>query len=342
MALMACFTHPGTVSDMLGCLHEKGDMSSFLAVLLALGLWGIACIRATAEGKKTDRQDMRVVLAVPCPPPFGSRAHADAIYLSGNRDLYQVLLVTLEKALHKEGYGFTPESTRRTPLTSDSQQRVARAVFVAREHHMVPCQTDSVVEEKARLAARDGYAEQLLYLLTTGSEKLGWYITRMDDVDRGEKCDAIPNRLTQITVSVRATSVLTTQDMARAFSAISGRIRAMCVDDGQEKVIATGALSGDLHYDAILCFATAPGWLPEACGRTVPVTMAAEPFPAALSSGDRHFIIRVQGSRYCIPDTLADFFDEACQRITAGEVSGADYDDDNGYVFTVVSPEASH
>ncbi len=77
---------------------------------------------------------------------------------------------------------FTPDKALHTPLTKHSQQQVADAVFMARERHMVPVQSENVVAEKASLAARYGYSEQLLSLLTEGSERLGWYITRRDNV----------------------------------------------------------------------------------------------------------------------------------------------------------------
>lgn len=120
--------------------------------------------------------------AVSFPPPFGSAAHANGIYQFTNGSLYQCLLAELEKALLIEGYVFTTDKALHAPLTKHSQQQVAFMVFMARERHMVPIQPEIVVAEKARLAARDGYSEQLLALLTEGNESLGWYITRRDNI----------------------------------------------------------------------------------------------------------------------------------------------------------------
>jgi hypothetical protein len=55
----------------------------------------------------------------------------------------------------------------------------------------------------------------------------------------------------------------------------------------------------------------------------------------SVGSPEHELTLFVQGTRHTSPEYLADFIEVAGNRIGAGEIRGARYDDDSGFAFFV-------
>lgn len=268
---------------------------------------------------------------------FGSPDNAYAIHQYANTDYFQYLLAAFEAALKQEGYELTRSAEHRVTLVRSAWERVARAIFIERDKYMAPMQDANAVSLKADMSGEDGFSDRWLWLLINGSASQGWYITQRS----GWEAHAYPLRQVQITARVKTTVL--TRDVVGCLSDLARAVRSQPFPDKHIGSHITKVISDGFEYDftRMLC-ETSPGWFPDAAGTEVPADIIAGQFPPVSSSPYRHFIVRAQGTCNTTSQTLAKYIDRAGKRIAAGEVCGAEYDDDSGYAFIVTKPATEH
>ena len=179
MALISCFTSPQGLQGMLTCLRDTEGMTGILVVVALLAGWiavqyfaDARCVRQAWES----RPGLPVPLA-----QFGSAQHADAVHAFANRELYQVMLAELEKALTEEGYALTRDESLCVTMPEADRQKISRRIFLARQCYTSPRVSEQAMQDNEDAAVNDGYAGSWLSILIRGSERIGWYITRPEN-----------------------------------------------------------------------------------------------------------------------------------------------------------------
>lgn len=100
--------------------------------------------------------------------------------------------------------------------------------------------------------------------------------------------------------------------------------------DGEWPVTMPNSCQGEQH--TVMTFNVChepPGFFPDAAGVKVPGHLES------LTEDETPLTVWVQGTRHTTPDTFAWYIETVANRIEAGEVSGARFDDDSGYAFKV-------
>lgn len=175
MAIISCLTSADGLQGVVACLHESENLTGILAVVVLTCGWLALQLLSEARCR---RQNEGIHAAAKVAVPFGSRQHAEGVWHFANNEMYQYLMAELEKALTAEGYVLTRNPDRRITLLNESKNRVARAVFLARERYMVPVRSEENLNAAADEGERTGFSAQWLSSLIDGSEGQGWYITR--------------------------------------------------------------------------------------------------------------------------------------------------------------------
>lgn len=332
---------PGPVFHPVSTCSPMCPPSSESSLVLPLSIV-VAVLLAVVLLTRFARRKLEPAVAEPCTalaPPgpfyFGGEENARAVHDFANVEFYQHLLAAMEVALLREGYELTRQPSRQIRLTTDVRKRVARHVVLEKELYMAPGQKLSEVNQRSRMNEEEGYNDRWLGLLINGSAGQGWYIGRR------EGWEGIAYPLRQVQMTVRVKPPVDIRQVVQCFEMLARTLRKepfpdMFIGDHQSEVV-------DLHFDyqfyRALCDVP-PGWFPAPAGSEVPADMTAGRCSPASSSAYRYYIVRAQGTRQSTPDQLADYIGLAVKRIADGESSGAEYDDDSGYAFTVTMPAA--
>jgi hypothetical protein len=347
MAIIECQKYVGSISGILECEGEPDNLAAIMAVsmtvIVGLIIWmSVRYWREFRHLKARLRQNENNPIDFGLAPPFSGPDHASSVHQFANRDYFQYLLTALQEGLHSEGYELTRDARCRILLTTEIFNRLASNVFMAREHYMAPLQSEDLLKEKVEECSTNGYSARWLQLLIDGSAAQGWYVTRSvsEDVETVSNdlhsWASVAYPLKQVVITVSGGKNVLTRDMVRCLSEA-----ASVVQDNPFPFTAEGiAHSGmsdidDLQY-ALLCRScvNSPGFFPDDAGTKIPEHLlkgGCAPRP----SPHRKLTVFVQGTRNTPLQVLAYFATEAGKRFAAGECSGARYDDDSGYAFTL-------
>lgn len=179
MALTDCFIGTELLPGIISCVREGENMSCVVNVpLLLSGCVALLIAGALVDKIRSRRRVPEIKETRPLPSRFASQEQADAVWQYANTALYQYVLVELERALPAEGYILTRDPARRVSLTSTSQHRLAREMFLARERFLTPMRPESLMEEAADECSLNGFSAQWLSCLLRGCELQGWYVTQ--------------------------------------------------------------------------------------------------------------------------------------------------------------------
>lgn len=330
MALISCFTSPRGLQGMLTCLRDTEGMTGILVVVALLAGWiavqyfaDARCVRQAWES----RPGLPVPLA-----QFGSARHADAVHAFANRELYQAMLRGLENGLTETGYKLTRDRSRRVvAIPLEHRLTISRWVFRARQWYMSPGMSEQRTKDIEDDAVNDGYAGMLLNVLIRGCAHEGWYIT-----------EPVPEftptsfPLKQVSINVRATQAVLTSDVVSIINDVAGKVRMQPSFPHHPTCTVADVVNSGLNYEVRQQeIDEPPGWFNSPAGCELPDDITEGHSPLFMTSGHRHFIVRVQGGRFYTQGTLAFFIEQAAHRIAQGEVSGACYEDDSGYAFAV-------
>lgn len=300
------------------------------------------CIRAIFDDLKEKSAKRRASQPAQSPPAYASADHASAVHSFANQEFFQLLLGVMRKNLTAEGYDLTQDQYQRIPLAPGSSRRIARAVFIAREQRLAPGQPSHIIMERADDAIESGYALQWLETLIQGSESTGWYIAPgvkkpLDMPEHLTDWQKNVYPLRQMTVKVFTSERWQlTRDLVRCLSEIATIVREQSFPEDEEGAQLTGnSPTSDMQYciQRRICWQS-PGFFPDAAGTHIPPSLHVDD-SVSMGSHEHEVTLFVQGTRHTSPEYLADFIEEAGNRIEEGEIRGARYDDDSGFAFFV-------
>lgn len=332
MAVIRCLTPADGLQGVMTCLRESENLTGILVVAFLLIGW--LATQYLAETRRSRRnQEVKPVI-----PAFGSSQHADAMYTFANRELYQAMLRGLENGLAETGYELTRDSSRRgVAIPLEDRLTLSRWVFRARQWYTSPRMCEQRTKDIEDEAVNDGYAGMLLNILIRGCAREGWYITEPVP-------EFVPTSfpLKQVSITIRATRAVLTRDVVNLINEVAEKVRRQPSFPHHPTCIAADVVNSELNYEARQREIDGPpGWFNSPAGCELPDDITEGHFPHLMTAGYRHFIIRIQGGRFYSQSTLACFLEQAAHRIAEGDVSGACYEDDSGYAFTVTSAKTT-
>lgn len=170
---------PGTISPSEFLLNNTMLLlGCFLIFLVLLKMISMVMSYRTYTRQEKERALVEASRrsAEKIPPAFASAAHADAVFLYANRSLYQFLLAELRRVLKDEGYIMMTNRHQHANIGTDSWDRIARHLFLARQQFLAR----SGVDQSAFLAEKNQSEEarELFLCLAKGCSDTGWYIAR--------------------------------------------------------------------------------------------------------------------------------------------------------------------
>ena len=345
MAIIECFRNPENLSSVLTCLREAEGLSGLLAVAVGLALWIVAQLSVDAKREKAANREMKYGLPVSCPSVFGSPAHAEAVLRSANQDYYQLMLAEMEKTLFAQGYELTRDRNLQVVADSETQRKVARAVYIARERYLAPNQPEHELAEKATMASSDGYCARWLSMLITGSERQGWYITRHHQGDATGLTDWQKQMwpVRQVVIVATSDSSVITRDLVRGLNEAVERVSHTPFPDNDNTLslctVPVTCPGLQVTLERQLC-RTPPGFFPECAGRNVPEELVRK--ITVPQDGEKRVVaVFAQITSPHSTEMLARYLNAAAEQVAIGVHQGADYDDDNGYAFITTIPTAN-
>jgi len=341
MALTDCFIQPGSLQGLMTCLRESENLTGVAVVAGLLTAWLVIQLMAQ-RGRKAHRPEaMDGVPVTQTPERFGDEKHAEAVYTFANREMYQLLLAEMEKALVEAGYRLTTKASGKEALTEPVLDEISGRIYRVRERFMAPLLSDDELNESTLFAVKRGFAQALLNMLIRANEAQGFYIRRHLSKG-GESWEDLAWPLKQVVVTVSASAPVLTRDMVRVLSEASRMLDEMAFQPWEDDVrkpvpVTMPGIQAELIRQSC---ATQPGFFPEPVGRDVPAGLEG------LAAAPAHDVKRtvsvfVQVTKRKNTRHIVAWLKEASERIGTGEACGADYDDDNGYAFIVSSPSGS-
>lgn len=337
MALISCFTGPEGLQGVLTCLRDTEGLTGILVVVGLLTGWLVVQYLA---GARRERRAWESRPGMPVPPAqFGSARHAESVHAFANRELYQAMLRGLENGLTETGYELTRDRSRRVvAIPLEDRLTISRWVFRARQWYTSPRMSEQRTKDIEDDAVNDGYAGMLLNVLIRGCDHEGWYIT-----EPVQEFAPTSFPLKQVAINVRATQAVLTRDVVSIINDVAEKVRMQSSFPHQPTCIVADVMNSELNYEVRQQeIDEPPGWFNSPAGCELPDDITEGHFPLFMTSGHRHFIVRVQGGRFYTQGTLAFFIEQAAHRIAQGEISGACYEDDSGYAFAVIPAKATH
>lgn len=339
MALTDCFIQPGSLQGLMTCLRESENLTGVAVVAGLLTAWLVIQLMAQ-RGRKAHRPEaMDGVPVMQTPERFGDEKHAEAVYTFANREMYQLLLAEMEKALTEAGYRIKQKTSCREELKEPVLGEIGGRIYRVRERFMAPMLSDDALNENTLCAVRQGFAQSLLTMLIRANEAQGCYV-QYDT--RSIPWQDFSWPLKQVVVTVSASAPVLTRDMVRVLSEASRMLEEMAFQPWEDDVrkpvpVTTSGIQAELIRQSC---ATQPGFFPEPVGRDVPAGLEG------LAAAPAHDVKRtvsvfVQVTKRKNTRHIVAWLKEASERIGTGEACGADYDDDNGYAFIVSSPSGS-
>lgn len=341
MALTDCFIQPGSLQGLMTCLRESENLTGVAVAAALLAAWLVIQLMAQRR-----RNSLRLVAipGVPVKQPadrFGDEKNADRVYNFANRELYQLMLSEMEKALTDAGYAMTRDEAKRVTISEADRQIISRRIFRARQCFITPRVSEQTMKDSENAAVNDGYAGTWLSMLIRANEAQGWYVRH--NLGKGkESWQDMAWPVKQVVVTVSACEPVLTRDMVRVLTEASAVLEQMAYQEWDGLVrkpvpVTTPGVQAELVRKSC---ATLPGFFPSPAGRNVPdglESFAAEP----AHDVKRTVSVFVQVTKRRNTRDIMQWLIMASKRIEAGEMRGADYDDDNGYAFIVSSPSGS-
>jgi len=271
---------------------------------------------------------------------FGDHNHVMGVFDAVNLDFYKTLLMEFEDLLLAEGFKLSLDDSNRIILKSCAKTRIAKQLFIKREHYLTPYQSMQDFEDKAERAVCDGFALKFLENFIKANEHLGYYITSDNITSHANTASyrngkVLPFR--QMKITIRATREMLTRDIVRCLHHIASDIR--------EKILADITTRSTEEVDDGIVYVleswlnpTLPGFFPAPAGNDVPQCLEREYFHTLRADTCRQYIFLLQGTQTTSPEGMAAHLVAAAKRIEVGESKGADYDDDYGYAFKIFQP----
>ncbi|HDR2789698.1 TPA: hypothetical protein QCJ61_003802 [Enterobacter asburiae] len=342
MALISCLTSPDGQQDVFSCLSMGQGLGGFMVLIILLVGWLV--MQAIAE-RRRGRRAWDIKEGKPA-TQFGSARHAEAVLAFANRELYQVMIAEMHKALAAKGYEVMRDESRRMTIPIEDRIAISRKIFRARQWHITPRLPEPVVKDFEDAAVSDGYAGSLLSLLIRGSETEGWYITRsiQGNVEEMEEWQKMTWPVRQVTIVITLEASAITQDLVLGIREAAKIVRSSPFPE-HDSVLDSGVVPVPCRDIKVtltrqLC-CTPPGFFPRDKGETVPADLAGI-IPSQQGGQKRFVVIIVQLSSRHSTELLSDqYLKSAAERIAVGEEKGAAYDHDNGYAF-IVTRTKSH
>ena len=342
MALTDCFVNTGSLQGFMTCLRESENLTGVAVVAVLLAAWLV--IQLTAQRRKKAQQHV----ALPGIPVtqhtvrFVCEQNIDAVYNFANRELFQLLLTEMEKALADSGYILTRNASSRCELTESELSEIGGRIYRVREQYMVPFLSDEVLNGNTRLAVRLGCATAWLNMLIRANEAQGWYIRRHLSMG-GESWQDVAWPVKQVIVKVSASAPVLTRDLVRTLKEASFMLEQMAFQEWESVVrkpvpVTTQGIQAELIRQTCR---TPPGFFPAPAGHDVPAglqQLAEEHTPHGVQ---RTVTVFVQVTKRKNTSHVVAWLKEASERFETGEACGGEYDDDNGYAFIVSPPAGS-
>lgn len=137
----------------------------------------------------------------------------------------------------------------------------------------------------------------------------------------------------QIILTITAESYTLTRDLVRCMNQAVTAVQETEFPVQQGLSVTSDGVQIELQR--LIC-TSPPGFFRQCAGSFFPVELSAV-FPVPQEKGKRTIMVFVQVTSHGTSSELASYLKKSIQRIEAGEQTGADYDDDNGYAFIVSS-----
>lgn len=341
MALTDCFIQPGSLQGLMTCLRESENLTGVAVVAGLLTAWLVIQLMAQ-RGRKAHRPEATVgVPVMQTAERFGDEKHAEAVYTFANREMYQLLLAEMEKALVEAGYRLTTKASGKEALTEPVLDEISGRIYRVRERFMAPLLSDDELNESTLFAVKRGFAQALLNMLIRANEAQGFYIRRHLSKG-GESWEDLAWPVKQVVVTLSASAPALTRDVVRVLKEVPVVLEQMAFQewDGSVRKPVPVTMPGVQAELIRKSCATPPGFFPGPAGRNVPDGF--ESFAAAPSHDvKRTFRVFIQVTKRRGTTDIVHWLMMVCERLEAGEVRGAAYDDDNGYAFIVSPPSGS-
>lgn len=135
----------------------------------------------------------------------------------------------------------------------------------------------------------------------------------------------------QIILTITAESCTLTRDLVRFMNQAVTAVQETEFPVQQGLSVASDGVQIELKR--LIC-TSPPGFFRQCAGDDFPVELNTV-FPVPQVKGKRTIMVFVQVTSHGTSSELASYLKKSIHRIEAGEQTGADYDDDNGYAFIV-------
>lgn len=337
MALTDCFIQPGQLQGLITCLRESENLTGVAVVACLLAVWLTVQLMAQRRCKAQQRLALPGIPVVQHMIRFADKQHAEAVHSFANRELYQLLLTEMGKALTDAGYAMTRDEAKRMTISEADRQIISRRIFRARQCYITPRVSEQTLKDSEDAAVNDGYAGTWLSVLIRANEAQGWYVSHNLGKGRQSWQDmAWPVK--QVVITVSASASVLTRDIVRVLTEASSMLQQMDVQEWDGVVrkpvpVTTPGVQAELVRQSC---SSPPGFFPAPAGHDVPASLENLTKKPAHDA-KRAVSVFVQVTKRRNTRDIVKWLMMACERLEAGELYGADYDDDNGYAFIVSS-----
>lgn len=135
----------------------------------------------------------------------------------------------------------------------------------------------------------------------------------------------------QIILTITAESCTLTRDLVRCMNDAVTAVQETEFPVQQGLSVSKDGVQSELLRQVCI---SPPGFFRQSAGGDFPIELNTV-FPVPQVKGKRAIMVFVQVTSQGTSSELASYLEKSIQRIEAGEQTGADYDDDNGYAFIV-------
>lgn len=341
MALTDCFIEPGSLQGFMTCLRESENLTGVAMMAVLFAAWLTVQLMAQRRRKARQRVALPGIPVTQNLIRFGDENHAAGVHNFVNRELFQLMLNEMEKALTDTGYSLTRSEAKRETISEADRQKISRRIFRVRQCYITPRVSEQAMKDSEDAAVNDGYAGTWLSVLIRANEAQGWYI-RSHPGTGVQSWEDFAWPVKQVVVTVSASAPALTRDVVRVLKEVPAMLEQMAFQEWDGSVmkpvpVTTQGIQAELVRKSC---ATLPGFFPEPAGRNVPDGL--ESFAAeAAHDVKRTFSVFIQVTKRRDTRDIVHWLMMVCERLEAGELRGAEYDDDNGYAFIVSPPSGS-